>query len=79
MSNRLRLVYISMHSWMSYVTNHRQVRCLNMPREARVERVIASEQRYGRDVVVWLSSPDFDELGEGAVIPEFQLLFEEVQ
>jgi hypothetical protein len=30
----------------------------------------------GRDVVLWLFSPDFDLVPEGAIIPEFRLQFE---
>lgn len=79
MNNKIKIVYLSFDSWFSYLTNDRQVRCVNLPRDAKVERACPCETRMGYDVVVWLSSLDFDEVPEGAVIPEYRLLFEEVR
>ena len=73
---RLRLVYVSFELWLdSLLTNHR-VKCVNLPREAKVLRGFPCTERHGRDVVLWLTSPDFDPVPEGAIIPEFVLLFE---
>lgn len=78
MNSRVRLVSISIRSWLSYVTNNHQVRCVNMPRDANVEAVMPSVDTFGRDIIIWLSSPDFDEVPECGVIPPYQLLFEQL-
>ena len=73
---RVRLVYVSFVVWLDSMMNDRRVKCVNMPRAARVVRAIPSTERWHRDVVIWLHSPDFDPVPEGGVIPEFQLQFE---
>jgi hypothetical protein len=73
---RLRLVYVSFELWLdSLLTNHR-VKCLNLPHEAKVVRGFPCTERHGRDVVLWLTSPDFEPVAEGELIPEFRLIFE---
>ena len=75
-SNRIRLVYVTFELWLDSLMNDSAVRCVNLPREAKVERAMPCTDRMGRDAVIWLSSPDFDEVAEGEVIPEFRLKFE---
>ena len=75
-SPNVRLVYVSFVVWLDSLMSDRRVRCVNMPRDAKVIRAMPSESRYGRDVVLWLYSPDFSPVAEAATIPEYNLLFE---
>ena len=73
---RIRLTYVSFTQWLHSITQGQRVRCVNMPRDAKVVGAFPCTDRRHRDVMLWLSSPDFDPVPEGAVIPEYRLEFE---
>lgn len=73
---RVRLVYVSFVYWLDSLMNDRRVKCINAPRNARVVAAFPCTERWNRDVVIWLHSPDFDPVAEGGVIPEYNLQWE---
>lgn len=73
---RVRIVYVSFALWLGSLMSDRRVKCVNLPREARVVRAMPCHDQMGRDAVLWLHSPDFDPVEDGAIIPEYRLEFE---
>lgn len=74
--NRVRLVFVSFRVWLDSMMRGQAVRCVNLPREAKVVFAAPCTDRFGQDVVLWLASPDFEPVPDCGVIPEFRLEFE---
>ena len=72
---RIKLVYVSFALWLDSLMNDRAVKCVNMPRDAKVVRAFSCSDGMGRDVGLWLSSPDFPEVQEAALLEEYRLEF----
>lgn len=73
---RIKIVYVSFALWLTSLMNDRAVKCVNMPRDAKVVHAFSCSDKMGRDVGLWLSSPDFPEVQEGALLDEYRLEFE---
>ncbi len=74
-SRRIKIVYVSFRVWLDSLMNDRAVTCVNMPREAKVVNAMPCHERAGRDVALWLSSPDFPEVTDGQLLEEYRLEF----
>ena len=77
--NRIRIVYVSFSLWLSQLLRGDLARCVNLPTDVKVIKAEPSVDRFGRDVAVWLSSPDFDPVEDGGLIPEHMLRFHKMQ
>ena len=72
---RIKTVYVSFALWLNSLMNDRAVKCVNMPRDAKIVHAFSCSDRMGRDVGLWLSSPDFPEVTECALLEEYRLEF----
>ena len=73
---RIKIVYVSFRVWLDSLMHDRAVKCVNMPRDAKIVRAETCAERMGRDVVMWIASPDFPEVQDGALLEEYRLEFQ---